>query len=108
MSNVDEAIQAAERIVQDCLKGHVVSNADLELARKLEPEYLMKAMINAIFEKQAMVNKNREKRIDLIAIGDLNYQKAECAYRDIPLTNSREEKRVLEDLKKQLLTVPIE
>ena len=88
-------LQAAERIVENCINGKVFANADILMARKITTEEFLKVMISVISDRHVAFNDNPEEKRKLAAAGDLNLEKVDCAFRDIPLPDDVHERRAL-------------
>lgn len=100
-------IQAAERIVEECLKGEVITNADILMARKLGTEDFLKAMISVISNKHADFHTDPEKKAKVFAVADINQEKVDCAFRDIPLPTEVQERRAVHAHIKSLKYKPL-
>ena len=100
-------IQAAERIVDECLRGKVITNADILMARKLGTEDFLKALISVISNRHADFHTDPDKKAKVFAVADINQEKVECAFRDIPLPNDVEERRAVKAHIKSLKYKPL-
>lgn len=100
-------IQAAERIVEECLKGEIITNSDILMARKLGTEDFLKAMISVISSKHADFHTDHKKKAEVFAIAKVNQEKVECAFRDIPLPNDVKERRSVNTRIKSLKYKPL-
>lgn len=104
---IEPEIQAAERIVEECLKGRVFKNDDILLARKLTTEEVLKVLISVIANKHAAFRDDVEKKKKVLAAADINLEKVECAFRDLPLPDDVEERRAFKNHVKSLKYKPI-